>query len=132
MDWLGDRQSRIESKLAGKHLKEGTLILYDLSSSYYTGHHCELAKYGHNRDRKKGFPQINYGLICNRDGCPISIEVFSGNTADTKTLQPQIHKLRHRFGLRRFVLVGDRGMITPALFFYQKTSQRGSDSALSF
>lgn len=112
MDWLQSRQERIEKKLAEKHLQDGTLVLYDVSSSYYTGSHCSLAKFGHSRDRKKGFPQIVYGLLCNAEGCPISIEVFEGNTADPKTFTSQIKKVRERFGLQRVVFVGDRGMIT--------------------
>ena len=112
LDWLRDRQNRIENKLAKKHLREGSLILYDLSGSYYTGRHCPLAQYGHNRDRKKGFPQIVYGLLCNGEGCPIAVEVFAGNTADPTTLQSQVDKVRRRFRLKRVVLVGDRGMIT--------------------
>lgn len=112
MDWLQSSQERIEKKLAKKHLQDGTLVLYDVSSSYYTGSHCSLAKFGHSRDRKKGFPQIVYGLLCNAEGCPISIEVFEGNTADPKTFTSQIKKVRERFGLQRVVFVGDRGMIT--------------------
>jgi len=112
MDWLVERQHRIEAKLAKKHLHDGTLVLYDVSSSYYTGTHCSLARFGHSRDGKKGFPQIVYGLLCNAEGCPVATEVFEGNTADPKTLSKQIEKIRGRFGLRRVVLVGDRGMIT--------------------
>ena len=114
MDWLLKRQSRIESKLAARHLVDGSLVLYDVSSSYYTGSHCELARLGYSRDRKKGFPQIVYGLLCNRDGCPVAVEVFAGNVADPKTLGAQINKVRGRFGLQRIVWVGDRGMITSA------------------
>lgn len=112
LDWLLERQSRIENKLAGKHLTDGTLVLYDVSSSYYTGRKSDLVKHGYNRDQKKGYPQIVYGLLCNRQGCPIAIEVFAGNTADPTTLASQIQKIRKRFSLRRVVLVGDRGMIT--------------------
>jgi hypothetical protein len=114
LDWLLARQARIETTLAKRHLKEGCLVLYDVSSSYYTGRHCPLAHFGHNRDRKEGFPQIVYGLLCNREGCPVAVEVFAGNTADPATLRPQIEKLRQRFGLTRVVLVGDRGMLTEA------------------
>ena len=114
MDWLVKRQNRIEQKLAKKHLYDGTLILYDVSSSYYTGTHCDLAQYGHDRDGKKGLPIIVYGLLCNAAGCPVAIEVFPGNTADPKTVGAQIQKIRTRFGLQRVVLVGDRGMITNA------------------
>jgi transposase len=112
MDWLLARQRRIENKLAKKHLHDGTLVLYDVSSSFYTGRHCSLAKFGHSRDGKKGFPQIVYGLLCNAEGCPVAVEVFEGNTADPNTLQSQINKIRTRFGIARVVLVGDRGMIT--------------------
>jgi transposase len=112
LDWLLERQSRIENKLAKKHLVDGTLVLYDVSSSYYTGHKSDLIKHGYSRDQKKGLPQIVYGLLCNREGCPITIEVFAGNTADPDTLTSQIQKVRKRFSLRRVVLVGDRGMIT--------------------
>jgi hypothetical protein len=114
MDWLVKRQSRIETKLAAKHLDDGCLVLYDVSSSYYTGRHCSLARYGHSRDRRKGFPQIVYGLLCNRQGCPVAVEVFAGNTGDPTTLETQIEKIRGRFGIGRVVLVGDRGMITEA------------------
>jgi transposase len=114
LDWLLDRQQTIEGVLAKKHLEDGTMVLYDTSSSYYTGTHCSLAKMGYSRDRKTGFPQINYGLLCNRDGCPIAVEVFEGNTGDPKTLTIQIEKLRERFRLERIVLVGDRGTLTEA------------------
>ena len=112
MDWLLKRQTRIENKLAKKHLAEGTLVLYDVSSSYYTGRQSELVKHGYSRDGKRGEPQIIYGLLCAADGCPVAIEVFSGNTADPTTLTAQVNKLRQRFGIKRVVLVGDRGMIT--------------------
>jgi transposase len=112
MDWLVERQGRIETKLAEKHLRNDSPILYDLSSSYYTGSHCSLAMFGHNRDGANGYPQINYGLLCNAEGCPVAIEVFEGNTADPMTLEAQIQKIRSRFHLQRLVLVGDRGMIT--------------------
>lgn len=112
MDWLLKRQRRIETKLAKEHLRDGSLVLYDVSSSFYTGTHCNLAKFGHDRDGKKGFPQIVYGLLCNAEGCPVAIEVFEGNTGDPKTLASQIEKIRKRFGIQRVVLVGDRGMIT--------------------
>ena len=97
LDWLLERQTRIENKLAGKHLSEGTLILYDVTSSYYTGHRSELVQFGYNRDGKRSFPQIVYGLLCNAEGCPIAIEVFAGNTSDPKTLGAQVRKVRHRF-----------------------------------
>jgi transposase len=112
LDWLLARQRRIENQLAKRHLSDGTLILYDVSSSYYTGHTSELIKYGYSRDGKRGFPQIVYGLLCNAEGCPIAIEVFAGNTADPNTLAAQVDKIRQRFGIQRVVMVGDRGMIT--------------------
>jgi len=112
LDWLLARQRRIENKLAKRHLHDGTLVLYDVSGSYYTGRRSELVQFGHPRDGKKGFPQIVYGLLCNSEGCPVAIEVFAGNTADPNTLGPQIAKVRKRFGVRRVVMVGDRGMIT--------------------
>ena len=96
LDWLGERQARIETKLAKKHLESGTLVLYDVSSSYYTGRNCPLAKHGYSRDGKKGLPQVVYGLLCNSEGCPVAVEVFSGNTSDPKTISTQIKKLRER------------------------------------
>ena len=112
LDWLLKRQTRIENKLAKKHLHDGTLVLYDVSSSYYTGRQSDLIKMGYSRDGKPGEPQIVYGLLCAPDGCPVAIEVFSGNTADPTTFTAQVHKVRQRFGIKRVVLVGDRGMIT--------------------
>ena len=112
LDWLLRRQTRIENKLAKKHLRDGTLVLYDVSSSYYTGRQSELIEFGYNRDGKLGEPQIVYGLLCAPDGCPVSIEVFSGSTADPTTFTAQVNKLRQRFGIQRVVFVGDRGMIT--------------------
>jgi len=112
LDTLLARKDRIETALARNHLQNGTLVLYDVSSSDYTGEHCPLAKYGHNRDGKKRFPQIVYGLLCAPDGCPVAIEVFEGNTADPKTLETRITSLRERFGLGRVVLVTDRGILT--------------------
>jgi len=112
IDWLEQRQRRIENKLAKKHLQDGTLLLYDVSSSYYTGSKPSLVQFGYNRDRKRGFPQIVYGLLCDGQGCPVSVEVFPGNTADPSTLASQIKKVRKRFGVRRVVFVGDRGMLT--------------------
>ncbi len=112
LDWLLAKQQRIENKLAKKQLADGVLVLYDVSGSYYTGRCSSLVKHGYNRDGKRGFPQIVYGLLCNAKGCPVSIEVFAGNTADPKTLSSQINKIRKRFGIKRVVLVGDRGMIT--------------------
>jgi hypothetical protein len=114
IDWLGERQQAIEKALARKHLRDGTLVLYDVSSSYLEGRCCELAKLGYNRDGKKGKLQIVYGLLCAPDGCPVAIEVFEGNTADPRTLGAQIDKVKSRFALKHVVLVGDRGMITQA------------------
>ena len=114
MDWLLARQGRIEEALAGRHLHDGTLVLYDLSSSYFEGKTCPLAKRGYSRDGKKGTLQIVYGLLCDVAGRPIAIEVFEGNTGDPATLATQVAKIRDRFGLARVVLVGDRGMITEA------------------
>ncbi|MGH8202665.1 MAG: IS1634 family transposase [Steroidobacteraceae bacterium] len=112
MDWLLERQGAIERKLAARHLREGGLALYDLSSSYFEGTHCPLAKIGHSRDGKKNTLQVNYGLLTGRNGCPVAISVYEGNTADASTLMPQVTKLRQAFGLERVVVVGDRGMIS--------------------
>ena len=114
LDWLLARQPAIEATLAKRHLTNGTLVLYDVSSSYMEGRCCPLAKRGYSRDGKKGTLQIVYGLLCAPDGCPVAIEVFDGNTGDPTTLAPQIEKLKQRFGLDHVVLVGDRGMITQA------------------
>ena len=114
LDWLLVRQPAIETQLARRHLQNGTLVLYDVSSSYMQGRCCPLAKRGYSRDGRKGTLQIVYGLLCAPDGCPVAIEVFDGNTADPKTLAPQVAKLKQRFGLAHVVLVGDRGMITQA------------------
>ena len=114
LDWLGARQAAIEGALARRHLKDGALVLYDVSSSWLEGRCCELARFGYSRDGKKGKLQIVYGLLCAADGCPVAVEVFEGNTADPMTLSAQIDKLKERFGLSRVVLVGDRGMITSA------------------
>jgi transposase len=114
LDWLLARQVAIETALARRHLQNGTLVLYDVSSSYMEGNCCPLAKRGYSRDGKKGSLQIVYGLLCAPDGCPVAIEVFDGNTGDPTTLAPQIDKLKQRFGLDHVVLVGDRGLITEA------------------
>lgn len=114
MDWLLERQNDIEGALARTHLKEGSLVLYDVSSSYFEGKCCPLAKFGHSRDKKKGKLQIIYGLICNSKGCPVAVEVFKGNTNDQSTLSTQVEKLRERFKLKHIIMVGDRGMITAA------------------
>ena len=114
MDWLLTRQARVENALAKRHLKEGCLVFYDVSSTYFEGRHCPLAKLGHSRDGKKDKLQIVFGLLATEEGCPVAVEVFEGNTGDPSTLAPQVEKLRKRFGLKRIVLVGDRGMITDA------------------
>jgi hypothetical protein len=114
LDWLLAQQERIERALARRHLSEGTLVLYDVSSSYLEGRKCELAQFGHSRDHRKDKPQIVYGLLCNRDGCPIAIQVFDGNTADPGTLGDQVTKVKQRFALERVVFVGDRGLVTSA------------------
>lgn len=114
LDWLVGHQAWIERNLARRHLSHGSLVLYDVTSTYYTGSHCSLAEFGHSRDGKKGFPQILFGLLCNEAGCPVAVEVFEGNVGDPKTLSCQIDKIRRRFGLERVVVVGDRGMITEA------------------
>src|SRR5580693_4513265 len=114
LDWLGERQPAIESALAKRHLKNGTLVLYDVSSSYMEGSCCSLAHRGYSRDGRKGTLQIVYGLLCAPDGCPVAIEVFDGNTGDPTTLAVQVAKLKQRFRLDHVVLVGDRGMITQA------------------
>jgi len=114
LDWLHERQPAIETALAKRHLKNGTLVLYDVSSSYMEGHCCPLARRGYSRDGRKGTLQIVYGLLCAPDGCPVAIEVFEGNTGDPNTLASQIDKLKQRFQLDHVVLVGDRGMITEA------------------
>ena len=114
LDWLHERQGAIETALAKRHLKGGTLVLYDVSSSYVEGRCCPLAKRGYNRDGKKGKAQIVYGLLCAADGCPVAIEVFEGNTGDPSTVADQVAKLKKRFALNHVVLVGDRGMITQA------------------
>lgn len=112
MDWLLGHQGNIERRLAKRHLEDGALALYDLSSSYFEGTTCPLAALGHNRDGKKGKLQVNYGLLTDRRGCPVSVSVFKGNTGDPKTLLPQVERARTEFGLNRLVIVGDRGMIT--------------------
>jgi transposase len=112
MDWLLERQDKIEKKLAARHLKEGGLVLYDLSSSYFEGTSCPLAKLGHNRDGVKGKLQVNYGLLTDARGCPVSVSVFEGNVGDPKTLLPAVGKVRENFGIHELVLVGDRGMIS--------------------
>jgi transposase len=111
MDWLLERQEAIEKKLAGRHLGQDSLVLYDLSSSYFEGSCCPLAKLGYSRDGKKGTLQVNYGLLTDARGCPLAVSVHEGNVADSATFLPEVERVRERFGLERLVMVGDRGMI---------------------
>ena len=114
MDWLFARQSRIEDRLAKRHLSSGTLVLYDVTSTYFEGRSCPLARLGYSRDERSGNLQIVFGLLANGEGCPVAVEVFEGNTGDPKTVASQISKLRKRFRLERVIVVGDRGMLTNA------------------
>lgn len=127
MDWLLTRQAAIEKKLATRHLSDGTLVLYDVTSTYFEGRSCPLARFGHNRDGKKGKLQIVMGVLCNAQGCPIAVEVFEGNRGDPGTLGSQIEKVRDRFALERVVLVGDRGMLTGARITEELRSVEGLD-----
>ncbi|PSL78930.1 transposase, partial [Variovorax sp. WS11] len=112
MDWLLERQDRIQKKLASRHLSAGALVLYDLSSSYFEGSCCPLAKLGYSRDGKKGMLQVNYGLLTDARGCPLAVSVHEGNVADSLTLLPEVQRLREDFGVEQLVMVGDRGMIS--------------------
>jgi len=112
MDRLVARQPQIEATLARRHLRQGMLVLYDLTSSYFEGHHCPLAKYGYSRDERRSNPQIVFGILSTAEGCPVGVEVFEGNIGDPKTVAAQVAKLRERFHLERIILVGDRGMLT--------------------
>jgi transposase len=114
MDWLLPQQAGIEQALAKRHLAEGALVLYDLTSTYFEGRHCPLGQLGHPRDNNKGKLQVVFGLLTNAEGCPVAVEVYAGNTSDPKTVPDQVTKLRTRFGLQRVILVGDRGMLTCA------------------
>ena len=114
LDWLGREQPFIEARLARRHLKDGALLLYDVTSTYLEGRCCELAQHGYSRDHRGDRPQIVIGLMCAADGCPVAVEVFEGNTADPLTLSAQIDKLKQRFQLQRVVMVGDRGLLTSA------------------
>jgi hypothetical protein len=114
LDWLGERQERIEARLARRHLEEGAHVLYDVSSSYFEGRTCPLLALGYSRDGRRGMLQIIYGLLCDREGRPVAIEVFPGGLHDDKTLPAQIEKLRARFGFGTLVLIVDRGMATKA------------------
>ncbi len=111
MDWLLARQVKIEKKLAARHLAAGGLVLYDLSSSYFEGSNCPLARLGYSRDGKRGLLQVNYGLLTDARGCPVAVSVHEGNVADSETLLPQLRQLRTDFGVEQLVMVGDRGMI---------------------
>ena len=112
MDWLMARQDRIEQQLAARHLTDGGVVLYDLSSSYYEGRTCPLARFGHDRDGRTGRPIVVYGVVTDGDGRPVAVSVYPGNTSDSTTVPDQIQKLRQRFGLARLGLVGDRGLLT--------------------
>jgi len=112
MDWLLARQDRIEKKLAARHLQAGGLVLYDLSSSYFEGSTCPLARFGHDRDGKRGLLQVNYGLLTDARGCPVAVSVHEGNTVDSTTLLPAVQRVQKDFGIERLVMVGDRGMIS--------------------
>jgi hypothetical protein len=114
LDWLVERQPAIEARLAAKHLQEGTLLLYDVSSTYLEGRHCPLAAHGYSRDGKPGKMQLVFGLLTTPEGCPVAVEVFAGNTADPATLASAVKKVRERFGLKRVVWVADRGLLTNA------------------
>lgn len=114
LDWLLERQPAIESRLAAKHLREGTLLLYDVTSTYLEGRHCPLAAHGYSRDGKPGKMQLVFGLLTTAEGCPVAVEVFAGNTADPATLASAVSKARERFGLKRVVWVADRGLLTNA------------------
>ena len=112
MDWLLAGQDRIQKKLAARHLQEDSLVLYDLSSSYFEGSHCPLAKLGYSRDGKRGTLQVNYGLLTDERGCPVAVSVHAGDTSDSTTFMPEVTRLREEFGIKRMVMVGDRGMIS--------------------
>src|SRR6266567_1499935 len=114
MDWLHGRQDDIEKQLAARHLREGGIAMFDLSSSWVEGAHCELAAYGYSRDGKRGKPQIEYGLLTDEEGRPVAVRVFAGNTADPKTFPAAVKAVRETFGLEKMIMVGDRGMITTA------------------
>src|SRR6516165_7060157 len=130
MDWLLDRQERVEKALARRHLEAGGFVLYDLSSSYVEGRCCPLAALGHNRDGKTGKQQINWGLICSPDGRPVSVQVHPGNTADPSTVPGAIDTIKEKFGIERVILVGDRAMITDAHAVTLKELGAGFVSAL--
>jgi transposase len=114
IDWLLERQEGIEGRLAKRHLKDGTLVLYDVSSSYFQGRTCPLAARGHSRDRRRGTLQVIYGLLCDSEGHPVAIEAFDGNLLDSQTVPAQVEKLKQRFGLTKVIVVCDRGMVSEA------------------
>jgi Transposase DDE domain len=123
MDWLLSRQEAIQKKLAGRHLGLGSLVLYDLSSSYFEGTTCPLAKLGYNRDGKNGLLQVNYGVLTDVRGCPVAVSVYEGNTADSQTLLPEVRRLREQFGIEQLVMVGDRGMVSKQAIAAMRDSQ---------
>jgi transposase len=127
LDWLGENQEAIEEKLAAKELREGSLVLYDLTSTYLEGEACNLGKYGYSRDKKRGYTQIVFGLICNSQGCPVAVEVFPGNTNDANTVKKQIEKVRDRFRLSSVVWVGDKGMLTNLVIKEELSNSEGID-----
>ena len=112
MDWLLARQDKIEKRLAKRHLKSGGLVLFDLTSSWFEGVTCPLAKRGYSRDGRPGTLQVNYGVMTDDRGCPVSVSVFDGNTGDPKTFLPQVEKIKTNFGIDRIAMAGDRGMIS--------------------
>lgn len=127
LDWLYEHQAQIQEELAARHLEGEPLVLYDLSSSYFEGRTCPLARHGHSRDGKPDKLQIEYGLLCNRKGCPVAIEVFEGNVGDPKTFTPQVARLRERYNIKHVVWVGDRGMITKARIEQDLRGKEGLD-----
>ena len=112
MDWVLAHQDRVQNKLAARHLSAGGLVLYDLSSSYFEGSCCPLAKLGYSRDGRRGLLQVNYGLLTDARGCPVAVSVYEGNVADSQTLLPEVQRLRKDFGIEQLVMVGDRGMVS--------------------
>jgi hypothetical protein len=129
LDWLGEAQEGIEKRLARQHLAGSTLVLYDLTSTWVTGRCCELAAHGYSRDGKRDDPQIVFGLVCTPEGCPVAVDVFSGNTADPATVAAQVQKLKDRYGIDKLAWVGDRGMLTQAPKRRARSSPRCSMSA---
>jgi transposase len=125
LDWLLERQQNVENALARRHLSDGSLVLYDVSSTYFEGRRCPLARFGHSRDERSGNPQIVFGLLTAPEGCPVAVEVFEGNTGDPTTVAPQVNKLQQRFGLKQVILVGDRGMLTSARIREDLKTQEG-------